>query len=104
MRARKPRPKGRPHLVSHDENILLSLKFHNHRFQPDHDVSVRFAPYASPIHIISHRTQLGELLPKTAGGEAFLNAGREARTSISIIELVVVPIGKVLRVRTLHLK
>ena len=32
------------------------------------------------------------------------NAGREARTSISIIELVVVPIGKVLRVRTLHLK
>jgi len=63
------------------------------------------SPPTSPIHIISHRTQLGELLPKTAwGGKALSNAGREARTSISIIELVVVPIGKVLRVRTLHLK
>jgi len=27
-------------LVSHDKNILLPLELHDHRFQPDHDVSV----------------------------------------------------------------
>jgi len=32
------------HLVSHNKDVLLSFEFHYHRFQSDHNVTVRFAP------------------------------------------------------------
>ena len=32
------------YLVPHDENVFLSFELHNHRFESEHDVSVRFAP------------------------------------------------------------
>jgi len=53
-------------LVSHDKDILLPFQFHDHRFQSNNDVSVRF--------------------PST----------------IPVVKLVVIPIGKVLGVSKLR--
>jgi hypothetical protein len=33
------------YLVPHDENVFLPFELHNHWFESEHDVSVRFAPY-----------------------------------------------------------
>jgi hypothetical protein len=32
------------YLVPHDENVFLPFELHNHGFESEHDISVRFAP------------------------------------------------------------
>jgi hypothetical protein len=75
------------HLVSHNEDVLLSFKLHYHRFQSDNNVTVRFAPY------IILPVKIWHLTPKAA-----------QRTTIPIIKLVIVSVGKVFWVRQLHVR
>jgi hypothetical protein len=73
--------------VSHDENILLSFEFHDHWLKSDNNVSVRFAPCIIKV--------FSTIQPLPTGNDT-------SRTAISIIELVLITVGKVFRVRVLH--
>jgi len=49
-------------LVSHNKDVLLSLKLHYHRFQSEYNVSVRFAPCI----ILPVKKKIGILTPSVA--------------------------------------
>jgi len=42
------------YLVSHDEDVFLPFELHDHWFESDHDVSVRFAPCIIIIIVLSN--------------------------------------------------
>ena len=44
------------YLVSYDEDVFLPLELHDHWFESDHDVSVRFAPCIITIIIVLSNT------------------------------------------------
>lgn len=74
--------------MSDEQDILLTLKFHNNRLKTNYHVPVRLASWRKYVCLVRQHS---------------ISEGPSAElTSVTVVELVVIPIGKILRICLLH--